>query len=279
MPDVTLFDDEGFDQSIRRVMVDGTLYVSVIDVVGLLSESENPRRYWTDMKRRLSEQEGFTELYAKCVQLKLISADGKRYTTDCADVETMLRIIQSIPSPKAEPIKQWLAAVGAERIHLVTATSPDELREAYRRQGYAEDWIHARLENIVARNEVTTEWGERGASPGREYAILTDALHRGTFGITTGEHKQTKHLPTRDNLPDNMTTLELALTTLAAATSTAIHQAHDSQGFMALQRDATEAGRIAGDARREIEDATGQPVISPANAQTLRQSQQPPLLE
>jgi hypothetical protein len=279
MSDVTVFDDEGFDQSIRRTMVDGVLYLSVVDVVGVLTESARARKYWSDLKRQLVEDEGYRELSAKIGQLKLISADGKRYTTDCADTETMLRIIQSIPSPKAEPIKQWLATVGAERMHMIAAASPDELRTGYRRLGYAEEWIQARLENIVIRNDLTAEWGERGAQAGREYAILTDTLHRGAFDVTSSEHKQIKQLPARGNLHDHMTTLELALSTLASATSAAIHQAHDSQGFVELQQDATAAGKIAGSARLKIEAATGKPVVSSENAHTLRQGTQPPLLE
>jgi DNA-damage-inducible protein D len=278
VPDMTVFDDEGFDQSIRRVMVDGVLFLSVVDVVGVLSDAAVARNYWATLKRRLAEDEGFSEVLTKCQQLKLVSTDGKARVTDCADVETMLRIIQSVPSPKAEPIKQWLASVGAERIHEVTGDA-DQLRKFYRKQGYAEEWINARLENIVTRNDLTTEWHDRGAQPGREYAILTDGLSLGTFGITTGEHKQVKGIGTRASLPDSMTTLELALNSLASATATAIHQAHDSQGFVRLQQNVTEAGNIAGEARLQIEAATGQPVVSPDNAHTLRQGTQPPLLD
>jgi hypothetical protein len=228
------------------------------------------------MKRRLAEDEGFTEVYAKCVQLKLPSADGKQRLTDVADTETLLRIIQSVPSPKAEPIKQWLAQVGAERLRerANPALEADRLRREYRRLGYADEWINARLEHIVTRTELTTEWRERGAEEGREFAILTDVLNQGTFGLTTSDHKQVKGIGQRQNLPDNMTSLELVLTSLASATSTAIHQANDSQGFAELQHDAKQAGGIAGATRREIEAATGQPIVSPENARSLRQGRQ-----
>lgn len=280
---ITIFGDQDFDPHIRKVWHDGRWYFSVVDVVGVLTGSKVPQQYWRDMKRRMTD-EGWVETQAKCLPLKMLAADGKQRLTDAADTETLLRIIQSVPSPKAEPFKQWLAKVGTERLQELegSALEADRLRREYRRLGYAEEWINARLENIVTRNELTTEWRERSAQEGREFAILTDVLNTGTFGLTTGEHKRVKGIGQRQNLPDNMTSLELVLTSLAAATSTAIHQANDSQGFMELQRDAKQAGGIAGTARREIEVATGQPVVSPENAKTLRQGRQresqPPLL-
>jgi DNA-damage-inducible protein D len=273
---LALVDDEGFDAHIRRTLHDGRLFFSVIDVVGALTGSAKPRRYWTDMKRRLAEDEGFTEVYALCVQLKLRSSDGKSYLTDCADIETLLRIIQSVPSPRAEPLKQWLARVGSERIAEVQnpALGADQMRRLYRQQGYSDDWIQRRLENIVVRNDVTAEWAERGAEEGREFALLTDVLNKGTFELTTGEHKAVKGLKPRHNLRDSMTPLELVLTSLAETTAATFHQQRDSQGFMDLQRDAHQAGGIAGDTRERIEAATGQPVVSPENYKTLQQGRQ-----
>jgi hypothetical protein len=269
---------------IRRVLHDGRWFFSVIDVVGALTDAPTPRMYWADMKRTI-HAEGFVELLEKVQRLKMRAADGKQRVTDAADTETMLRIIQSVPSPKAEPVKRWLARVGTERLEELDdpALAADRLRRDYQRLGYSAEWIKARLENVVTRNELTSEWHERGAEEGREFAILTDVLSRGTFDVSTAEHKATKGLKRSHNLRDSMTTLELVLTALAEATSTAIHQVRDSQGFVALQGDAHEAGGIAGAARRDIEAATGQAVVSPENFKTLRQGRQqdlqPPLLD
>jgi DNA-damage-inducible protein D len=285
MPDETnleLFDDERADTQIRKVWHDGRWFFSVIDVIGALTGSERPRKYWNDLKTRLA-QEG-SEVSAKIGQLKMPAPDGKQRLTDAADTETLLRLIQSIPSPRVEPLKQWLARVGTERIADLEdpALAADRLRREYQRLGYSSEWIKARLENIVARTELTTEWAERGAEEGREFALLTDVLSRGTFELTTAQHKTVKGLKARHNLRDSMTPLELALATLAEVTSTAIHQAHDSQGFVELQRDAHEAGEVGGAARRDIEARLQRPVVSPENYKTLRQGRQrelqPPLL-
>jgi DNA-damage-inducible protein D len=285
MPDETnleLFDDEQADTQIRKVWHDGHWFFSVIDVIGALTGSERPRKYWNDLKTRLA-QEG-SEVSAKIGQLKMPAPDGKQRLTDCADTETLLRVIQSIPSPRVEPLKQWLARVGTERIAELEnpALAADRLRREYQRLGYSSEWIKARLENIVARTELTTEWAERGAEEGREFALLTDVLSRGTFELTTAQHKAVKRLRSNANLRDSMTPLELALATLAEVTSTAIHQAHDSQGFVELQRDAHEAGEVGGAARRDIEARLQRPVVSPENYKMLRQGRQrelqPPLL-
>ena len=280
--DVALFDDEQAEQHIRRAWHEERWFFSVIDVIGFLTESDSPRRYWTDMKRRIQD-EGFREVYAKCVQLKLTAPDGKQRLTDAADTETLLRIIQSVPSTKAEPFKQWLAGVGAERLKEMEdpALAADRMRKEYQRLGYNDAWINERLKNIVARNELTEEWRERGADEGREFALLTDTLSRGTFDLTTAEHRKVKTLPARQNLRDSMTPLELVLTSLAEVTATELHQERDSQGFPSLQRDAHQAGDIAGDARRNVEAALGRPVVSPTNYKQLRQERQrdlqPPL--
>jgi len=239
----------------------------VIDVVGVLTESERPRKYWNDLKRRLSEEEGFSEVSAKIGQLKMEAPDGKMRVTDAADAETMLRIIQSIPSPKAEPIKQWLARVGTERLAEIDDPSlaVERARMEYLQKGYSDDWIEKRLQSIAIREQLTDEWRERGAHEDRQFAKLTGILHEGTFEVKVQEHKQIKSLSSRHNLRDSMTTLELLLTGLAEETSKTLHQARDSQGMRALEKDAHEAGEVGGAARRDIEQRSGQPVVSAEN--------------
>lgn len=261
---------EQASERVRRVWHEGRWFFSVIDAVGFLTESARPRAYWDAMKRRITD-EGFHELSTFCRQLKMQAPDGKQRLTDCADTETLLRLIQSIPSPKAEPFKQWLARVGAQRLEELDSkrVAADSLRLLYHKRGYTDEWIEQRLQCIIVRDERTAEWRERGADEGREFAILTNILHAGTFDVSMDEHHAVKGLKKRDNLRDNMTSLELALTILSEATSTAIHQSRDSQGLTELQRDAGEAGAIAGSARLQIEARTGLPVVSPENARTL----------
>lgn len=267
---VALFDDETDDERIRRAWHEGRWFFSVIDVVGVLTDAPKPRMYWADMKRRI-QAEGFRELLAKCQQLKMPSADGKNYSTDAADAETMLRIIQSIPSPKAEPIKQWLARVGTERLAEMDnpALAVERARMEYLQKGYSDEWIERRLQSIAIREQLTDEWRERGARQERQFARLTTILHEGTFDVNVAEHKQIKSLKPRDNLRDSMTTLELLLTGLAEETAKTLHQARDSHGVSALQHDAHEAGEVGGAARRDIEQRSGRPVVSPENYRTL----------
>ncbi|WIG59594.1 MAG: hypothetical protein OJF49_002341 [Ktedonobacterales bacterium] len=271
--------DEQAEQQVRRVWHEGRWFFSVIDVVGLLTDTPKPRMYWADMKRRIQD-EGFVEVLAKCQQLKMAALDGKQRLTDAADTETLLRIIQSIPSPKAEPFKQWLARVGVQRLEELDnpRVAADSLRLLYRKRGYDEEWIELRLRGITVRDDLTTEWRDRGAEEGREFAVLSEILHRGAFDASTNEHKQIKQLKPRENLRDNMTSLELALTMLSEATATALHQAHDSQGFIELQGDAQKAGEIAGSARQQIEAETGRPVVSSENAKSLTASAKQPQL-
>ncbi len=272
--------DEQASRDVRKVWHEGRWWFSIIDVIGLLTDSSQPRRYWTDLKRRVTD-EGFREVYAKCVQLKMAAPDGKQRLTDAADTETMLRIIQSIPSPKAEPFKQWLARVGSERLEEIEAPerAADRMRRLYRQRGYAEDWIRARLQSVITREELTEEWRERGAKEGREFAILTDLLHRGAFDLTTEEHKTLKDLRKRDNLRDSMTPLELALTILTETTATALHQTHDAHGLGELAADAHEAGEVGGAARRDVESRIGHPVVTSENYRSLTASAtQPELL-
>ncbi|HEX6800031.1 MAG TPA: Bro-N domain-containing protein [Ktedonobacterales bacterium] len=269
------------EERVRRVWHEGRWWFSVIDVIALLTDSPRSRKYWNDLKTRLEQDEGFVELSAKIGQLKMRAADGKQRQTDAGDTETLLRIIQSIPSPKAEPFKQWLAHVGAQRLEELEnpSVAADSLRLKYRRAGYTDEWIEVRLQNIMTRDDVTAEWHERGADDTREFAILTDILHRGTFDVTTAEHREIKGIKGRANLRDNMTRLELALSTLAEATATELHQTRDTQGFLELQRDAGEAGEVAGAARQDIEARTGQRVVSSQNAKQLTaRAAQPRLL-
>jgi hypothetical protein len=248
--------DAFYDQAstrIRHVLHHGEPFYSVVDVVGLLTDAKIPRNYWSDLKRRLAEEEGFAEVHAKIVQLKMEAPDGKQRLTDAADTKTLLRIIQSIPSPKAEPFKQWLAKVGDERLQEMErpALAADRLRQDYRRLGYSEEWITWRLQGIVTRDELTDEWRERGAKEGKQFAALTDTIHRGTFHVSNAEHKAIKHLAVggKQNLRDSMTTMELLLTALAEATAMELHQVHDSQGLAELRDDAGEAGEVGGAAR------------------------------
>lgn len=256
------------EKEVRRIWdeEEGQWYFSVVDVIGVLTLAPKPRQYWNDMRRRIHD-EGFLELSAKCRQLKLQSVDGKYYATNCADTATLLRIIQSIPSPRAEPIKQWLATVGAERIEEIENPEllADRQRAYYRAKGYPEDWIEARMRGIQVRQELTEEWEQRGATEGREYAILTAEIARKTFDMIPSAHSAYKGLSAQHNLRDHMTSLEVILTALGEATTRAIHQSHDSQGFEELHTDAQQGGAIAGDTRRQIETATGQPVASPEN--------------
>ncbi|MFR5889128.1 MAG: Bro-N domain-containing protein [Oscillospiraceae bacterium] len=245
-------------------------YFSVVDVVGALTGSENPRRYWSDLKRKL-KSEGAVELYENIVQLKLASADGKRRLTDVADTEQLLRIIQSIPSPKAEPFKLWLAQVGRERIEetIDPEQAIDRALETYLKKGYSEEWVHQRLLAIRIRNELTDEWQKRGVRKGKEYAILTDEISKAWSGMTTRQYKQLKGLK-KENLRDNMSDLELVLNMLAEASTTGISQAEKPEGMAENLAVAQRGGRVAGNARKELEQEMGRPVISAGNARTMK---------
>ena len=261
-----------FQDRIRKVWHEDEWWFSVTDVVGVLTDSTNPRNYWAVLKRRLVD-EGADQTVTNCHQLKMQAPDGKLRTTDAANTETLLRLIQSIPSPKAEPFKLWLAEAGNEKVQREAELTESEkrLRTKYQRQGYTERWIDRRLESIRSRNKLTNEWGTRGAKQGREFAILTDTLSVHALDVTTAEHKQIKHLPPRANLQESQTGMELAITSLADEAAYTFHQERDSQGFNALQNDCQEAGDIAGDARREIERRTGKPVVSAENYKQLQQ--------
>ena len=246
-------------------------YFSIIDVISVLTGTANPRRYWSDLKRKL-KAEGANELYEKIVQLKMLSSDGKRYKTDVANTEQLLRIIQSIPSPKAEPFKAWLAMVGKERIEetIDPEQAIDRALDTYLKKGYSEEWIHQRLLAIRIRNELTDEWKKRGVQKGKEYAILTDEISRAWSGMTTGQYKRLKGL-TKENLRDNMTDLELVLTMLAEASTTDISKTAKPQTFTENKQVAKQGGEVAGIARKALEARTGKPVITEKNAFDFQQ--------
>lgn len=246
-------------------------YFSIIDVISVLTDTANPRRYWSDLKRKL-KIEGAVEVYEKIVQLKLLSPDGKKRLTDVASTEQLLRIIQSIPSPKAEPFKAWLAMVGKERIEetIDPEQAIDRALDTYLKKGYSEEWIHQRLLAIRIRNELTDEWKKCGVQKGKEYAILTDEISRAWSGMTTGQYKRLKGL-TKENLRDNMTDLELVLTMLAEASTTDISKTAKPQTFEENKQVAKRGGKVAGIARQALEAETGKPVITEKNAFDFQQ--------
>ncbi|MDO9153391.1 MAG: Bro-N domain-containing protein [Paludibacter sp.] len=243
-------------------------YFSIVDVVGVLSDSENPNNYWKVLKNRL-KKEG-SELVTVCNQLKMESSDGKFYKTDVADTEQLFRLIQSIPSPKAEPFKQWLARVGSERIDEIEdpEIGIDRLMETYLRKGYSKEWINQRLKSIEIRKDLTDEWYGKGVKKGQEYAILTDEITSGWSGFTTKQYKVFKDLK-KENLRDNMTNLELVLNMLAEATTTEISKEKNPKTFEDSRTIAKQGGTIAGNTRKEIEEKTGKTVVSKLNAKQL----------
>ena len=238
---------------------------SIVDVIEVLAGTDNPRRYWSDLKRKM-KAEG-SQLYEKIVQLKLLSSDGKRYNTDIANTEQLLRIIQSIPSPKAEPFKRWLAQVGRERIEetIDPELTIDRALVTYLKKGYTREWINQRLQAIQVRKELTDEWDDRGVKQGLEYAILTDEITKAWSGMTTHQYKRFKGLK-KENLRDNMSTLELVLNMLAEATTTELSKEQEPQTFNENRDVARSGGEVAGNARRDIENRTGKPVITAKNA-------------
>lgn len=244
-------------------------YFSIVDIIAILSESNIPRRYWSDLKIKL-KQEG-SEVYEKIVQLKLTASDGKSYLTDCCSTEDVLRVIQSVPSPKAEPLKLWLAQVGYERIEETDdpELAFDRAMRTYLRKGYSKEWINQRLKTIEIRKELTDEWRERGVQEGLDFAILTDELTKAWSGKSVKEYKNFKGLKS-EGLRDNMTNLELVLNMLAEATTTEISRGKKPVGFHQSKEVAKRGGRIAGNARKEIESETGEHVVSPKKANKLR---------
>ena len=263
------------DKRIRTAWDEGKeeWYFSIVDVVAVLTDQPDQRhaaKYWSVLKTRL-KKEG-SELTTNCSQLKMRSADGKRYNTDVADTEQLLRIIQSIPSPKAEPFKLWLAQVGRERIEetIDPELTIDRALETYLKKGYSREWINQRLQAIQVRKELTDEWDARGVQKGVEYAILTDEISRAWSGMSTRQYKNLKGLK-KENLRDNMTTLELVLNMLAEATTTQFSRDRKPTTFQENLAVAKAGGQVAGRTRKDIESQSDTPVITPKNAAQLNQ--------
>ncbi len=256
------------EKEIRKVWKKDRWYFSIIDIVAILSESNNPRRYWSDLKIKI-KNEGYIELYENIVQLKLESSDGKKYLTDVADLENIFRIIQSIPSPKAEPFKRWLAKVGKERVDEIAdpELAVKRAKEIYSKKGYPQDWIDKRMRGIAVRNTLTDEWKNRGIKQGFEFGILTNEIYKGVFEKDYKSLMKFKELDkkNKDNLRDHMGDIELILTMLAEATSTDITRSKKSRGFKKIKIDVKKGGKIAGEARKKIEKETGKKVVKKGN--------------
>ncbi|OGL61622.1 phage antirepressor protein [Candidatus Uhrbacteria bacterium RIFCSPHIGHO2_02_FULL_47_44] len=252
-------------KQIRKIIHENEWWFSVVDVVEALTETGNPRIYWGVMKNRLDKEEKI-QLFTICKQLKLKSTDGKMYETDCANIEGIFRIIQSIPSPKAEPFKRWLAKVGYERVQEIEnpELATKRTRMLYKLKGYPDAWIEKRMRGIVIREELTDEWKQRGAEEGRDYEILTAEISKATFGVTPKEYKKLKGLK-RENLRDHMEELELIFNMLGERATTEIHRNEDSKGVTKLKSDAKAGGDIAGGARRQLEKKLGRSIVTKQN--------------
>jgi prophage antirepressor len=242
-------------------------YFSIVDIIGILTDSKNPRRYWSDLKRKMKDEEGAVQLYENIVQLKLKSSDGKMRETDATDMQGIFRIIQSVPSPKAEPFKMWLAEVGKERIDetIDPELTIDRALATYLKKGYTREWINQRLQAIQVRKELTDSWQNHGVKEGMEYAILTNEISKAWSGMTTRQYKDLKGLK-KENLRDNMSTTELILNMLAETATKDIAESTNPQGLEENKKVAKRGGSIAGNARKEIETETGKPVITSKNA-------------
>ena len=252
-------------KQVRKTIFNNEWWFSVVDVIEALTDSDNPRDYWYKIKIR-EKDEGAVELSTICRQLKLESSDGKKYSTDCANAEGIFRIIQSIPSPKAEPFKRWLARVGKERLDEIEnpELGMQRTKALYEKKGYPKEWIEKRLRGIAVRQKLTDEWDARGAQTDLDYAILTDEIMTGAFAMNVDEYKGHKNLKNQ-NLRDHMIDLELIITMLGEATTTKITLDRDSQQMPALRKDAQDGGAVAGRTRKDIEQQTGVKVISPEN--------------
>jgi DNA-damage-inducible protein D len=251
-------------KGIRRIWHDGQWHFSIVDVIEVLTESTIPKRYWSDLKIKL-KNEGF-EPYEKIVQLKLPAEDGKQRPTDCGSTKIMFRIIQSIPSPKAEPFKRWLAKVGYERVQEIEdpELAQKRMKELYRAKGYSDVWIEKRMRGIAVRDELTDEWDRRGIETDKEFSILTAEISKATFGLTPSEYIVLKGLKNQ-NLRDHMNDLELIFTMLGEAATTEIARTKDAQGFVENKDAARKGGTISGDARRDLEAETGKGIVSGEN--------------
>ncbi len=248
------------DKKIRRIWHNNEWHFSVVDVVAALTDSPSPRQYWGVLKGRENQ------LLTFCLQLKLPSADGKYYTTDCASTKNMFRIIQSIPSPKAEPFKLWLAQVGYERVQEIEnpELAQKRMKEIYKAKGYSDDWIEKRVRGIAIRDELTDEWKKRGVQEEKDFAILTAEISKATFGMTPSEYQKFKRLK-KENLRDHMNDLELIFTMLGERVTTEITRKKDAQEYPEIEDAAKRGGRVAGNARKEAEKEIGKPVTSSEN--------------
>jgi len=262
MSNIKLFESK----QIRSVWNEGEQkwYFSVVDVVGILADSPDPRNYWKVLKHRLAKEGN--QSVTNCNQLKMQSTDGKFYNTDVADAKQLLRLIQSIPSPKAEPFKLWLAQVGSDRLDEIEnpELAAQRTRELYKLKGYPDDWIEKRMRSIAIREELTEEWKNRGVKQQKEYAILTAEISKATFGVLPSQHKKVKGLKSQ-NLRDHMTDLELIFSMLGEASTTAIVKTRKPKGFIENKKVAKQGGAVAGNARKELEIKTGQKVVTAQN--------------
>ena len=251
-------------KQIRRTWFNEEWWFSVVDIVGALTQTDRARKYWSDLKTKLQE-EGF-EVSEKIGQLKLMAEDGKLRLTDCATTKNMFRIVQSIPSPKAEPFKQWMAQVGYDRVQEIQnpELAQKRMKELYKAKGYSEDWVEKRVRGIAIRDELTDEWDKRGVKTEKEYAILTAEISKATFGMTPSEYKQFKGLK-RENLRDHMNDLELIFSMLGERVSTEITREEDAQGYPQVEDAAKRGGRVAGNARKETEKELGRPIVTSKN--------------
>ena len=271
MSQISLFEEK----QVRRVWnaEKGKWLFAIVDVVAVLSNSSNPQTYWRVMKKRLADEGN--ETVTNCNGLKMIAADGKQRMTDVADTEQLLRIIQSIPSPKAEPFKLWLAKVGYERLEEIEnpELAAKRMREIYEQKGYSEEWIERRLRGIAVRDELTDEWKKRGVKEGREFAILTAEISKATFGMTPSEYKEFKALSNpKENLRDHMTDLELIFTMLGEASTTEIAKKRNALGFPANKKAAKDGGSVAGKARKDLENQSGKRISTRENFKELPES-------
>ena len=270
------------EKAIRRTWHQDEWWFSIVDVCGVLTDSRDAGAYWRKLKQRLAAESN--EVVTFCHGLKLEAPDGKQRVTDCANTEGLFRIIQSIPSPKAEPFKRWLAQVGYERVKEIEnpELASARARALYQAKGYPQAWIEKRLRSIAVRGELTYEWKARGVEEGKEYAILTAEIARATFGVTPGAHQRLKGLDkvkTGNNLRDHMTDLELIFTMLGEASTTEIARRKDAQGFDDNRHAAKEGGTIAGNARKDLEAKSGSPVVSRANFLELPRTESAPRLQ
>ncbi len=272
MSAVTLFEEK----QVRRAwnQAEEKWYFAIVDVIAVLTESPNPQVYWRVMKKRLSDEGN--ETVTNCNALKMTAADGKQRLTDVADTEQLLRLIQTIPSPKAEPFKLWLAKVGFERLEEIEnpELAAKRMRQIYEQKGYSEDWIEKRMRGIAVRDELTDEWKKRGVKEQKEFAILTAEISKATFGMTPSEYKAYKSLTNpKENLRDHMTDLELIFTMLGEASTTEIAKKKDAQGFLLNKTAAQAGGNIAGNARKELEAKSGTAISTKENLKSLTEGE------